>query len=154
MIQFLEQNLLDAKVDVIIQSNNCCCKQGRGIALSISEKYGEVYNADFNTISGDKTKLGKILPVRLHQKNQPYYCFLNFNQFNYGLEKRQVDYEAFYTCLEKSRDKCLSLGLESIGMPFGMSCNNAGGDWEIILAMVRKIFSDSKVNLFICKYSS
>lgn len=144
-------NLLDIKVDIIIQSNNCFITQGTGIALAIRNKYPEVYKADQATVRGDRDKLGTILPVKLEANSQPYYCFLNYNQYNYGRNKRMVNYEAFYNCLELSRDKCIKLGYKSIGLPYFMSCKNASGDWNVISAMINSVFNNSDIDIFICK---
>ena len=151
MIELINQNLLDAKVDVIIQSNNCFNTMGAGIAKSIREKYPEVYEADQKTLRGNRDKLGNIYPIKLNTNSQPFYCFLNYNQFRYGRDKRYVDYEAFYTCLEKTRDKCLELGLTNIGIPANMSCSNAGGSWSIIFAMIEEVFNDKDLRVLICK---
>ncbi len=151
MIKIVNQNILDIEVDIIIQSNNCFNTQGAGVAKAIRGKYPEVYLADLKTIKGDENKLGKILPVKLHT-DKPSYCFLNYNQYGYGREARYVNYEYFYKCLEKVRDKTLLLGLNTIAAPFGMSCQNAGGDFSIIEALINSIFEKrTDLEFFICK---
>lgn len=154
MVTWLDKTLLEAEVDVIIQSNNCFNTQGAGLAKAIREKYPEVYSADCQTVKGDPNKLGTILPVKLLQETKPFYCFLNYNQFKFGRTKRQVNYESFYRCLEASRDKCLELGYTTLGMPHNMSCNNAGGCWPIILGMMEDVFLNSQVDAYICKYKT
>lgn len=154
MVDFLDINLIDAKVDVIIQSNNCFNTQGAGLAKAIKEKYPEVYAADCQTEKGDPNKLGTILPVKLLHDQQPFYCFLNYNQFKFGRNQRQVNYESFYRALTLSRDKCLELGYKTLGLAHGMSCNNAGGSWPIILCMIEDVFLQSEVQVYICKYKT
>lgn len=153
MIHFLDCNLIDAKVDVIIQSNNCFNTQGTGLAKAIRDKYPEVYEADCQTIKGDPNKLGTILPVKL-KSDLPSYCFLNYNQFKYGRTKRQVNYESFYRCLETSLEEARKLNLKTLGLANGMSCNNAGGCWPICLCMIEAVFQDTEIDVYICKYKT
>ena len=148
MVNFVDYSLLGISVVVIIQSNNCFCTQGAGVAKAIRDKYPEVYLADCE--NPNINKLGTVLPVKL-SNNKPSYCFLNYNQYNYGRDKRYVNYEAFYNCLEKSENKCLKLGLSSLALPHGMSSNLAGGSWKIILPMIEDVFNKSSVDCFICK---
>ena len=153
MIKTINKNILDVEVDIIIQSNNCFNTQGAGIAKAIRAKYPEVYAADCKTTKGDENKLGKILPVKLHT-NKPSYCFLNYNQYGYGRDSRYVNYEYFYQCLEKTRDKALILELKTIAAPYGMSCFNAGGDWKVCEAMICSVFENSELVFFICKHNT
>lgn len=150
MVQIIECDLLECYCDVIIQSSNCQVVQGAGVAKVIRAKYPEVFVADQNNLLSPKEKLGTILPVLLHGE-APFYCFLNYNQLYYGRDKRYVDYEAFYTCLEKSKQKCLDLNCKIIGLPFLMSSVNGGGDWNVIYSMILSVFNDYLVAVIICK---
>jgi len=125
---------------------------GAGIAKLIRAKYPEVYAADCKTIKGDANKLGTILPVKLENSSHPLYCFLNYNQFRYGRDRRYVNYESFYQCLKHTKEKCIELGMKSIGIPYKMSCANAGGSWSIIFSMIEEVFLDVNLDVFICKY--
>lgn len=154
MVTFVDETLLQADVDIIIQSNNCFNTQGAGLAKAIREKYPEVFEADSKTIKGDPNKLGTILPVKLINLQRPFYCFLNYNQFKWGRDRRQVNYESFYRCLELSKEKCIELGYKTIGIAQGMSANNAGGTWPILFCMIEEVFNDDKVEALICKYKA
>ena len=39
-----------------------------------------------------------------------------------------------------------------LGLPYGISCGLAGGNWQIIEAMINDIFADSLIKTFIVKY--
>jgi O-acetyl-ADP-ribose deacetylase (regulator of RNase III) len=151
MVDFLNQDLLEVSVDVIIQSNNCFCTQGTGIAKAIREKYPEVFTQDSLTKRGDANKLGTILPVKLVTSVAPYYCLLNYNQYKFGRNKRQVNYESFYRCLELSKDFCIKNGCKTLGLPYKMSCHNAGGSWPVVLCMIESVFNDENIKAYICK---
>ena len=36
---------------------------------------------------------------------------------------------------------------KTIAIPYKMGCNNAGGDWNIVYAIINKIFADSSTNV-------
>ena len=40
-----------------------------------------------------------------------------------------------------------------LGLPYGISCGLAGGNWGIIKAMIEDIFSDSPLKCYIVKYN-
>ncbi len=39
-----------------------------------------------------------------------------------------------------------------LGLPYGISCGLAGGNWGIIEAMIRDIFEDSLIKTYIVKF--
>ena len=39
-----------------------------------------------------------------------------------------------------------------LGLPYGISCGLAGGNWGIIKAMIEDIFLDSSIETYIIKY--
>jgi O-acetyl-ADP-ribose deacetylase (regulator of RNase III) len=54
LLQFAE----DGNFDVIIHGCNCFCQMGKGIALTIKNKFPDAYKADLETAKGEKNKLG------------------------------------------------------------------------------------------------
>src|ERR1035437_2555253 len=97
MIQYIDGDLVrDAEqYDVICHGCNCQNTMGKGIALSIKEKYPEAYAIDCLTKKGDKEKLGTI---SFTNKTNPIVvnCYTQFNyRKKYEDESLQfVDYMA------------------------------------------------------------
>ena len=151
MIKEIQTDIFNFKTDAICHSTNCMLKFGTGIALTIKEKYPEVYDADYRTKHGDINKLGKILSITLNHGRIHKVCFNCYTQYNYGREKRQVDYEAFYKCMEKVKFQCEKLGLKTLSIPWKISCQNAGGSWLVIKSMIDDVFGASDLEVFICK---
>ena len=40
-----------------------------------------------------------------------------------------------------------------VGLPYGISCGLAGGNWKIIKAIIEDIFLDSTIECYIVKYN-
>lgn len=61
-ISFIRGDLLEAAqfgiLDAIVHGCNCFCTMGSGIARQVRQKFPRAYEADLETISGDKNKLG------------------------------------------------------------------------------------------------
>jgi O-acetyl-ADP-ribose deacetylase (regulator of RNase III) len=148
MIKEIQANIFVFETDALLHSCNCQGKMGAGIALTIKEKYPEVYDADINTLT---QKFGKILPVKLAPTRLHKYCFNCYTQYDYGREKRQVDYEQFYNCMEKVEFKATQLGLKTLSIPWKISCQNAGGSWLVIKSMLEDVFTTSDLEVFVCK---
>lgn len=135
--------------DAIFHCCNCFNTMGSGVALAIRSAYPESYEADQKTKSGLRNKLGKFTVAECSDGMLIYNLY---GQYNYGSLGRMVNYEAIYEAIEnaildlKSRGKC------SIAIPYRMCCNQAGGDWGIIYAMLEKFFlNDGELRLVICR---
>ena len=149
MIQEIRTDIFKFKTDALLHSCNCQNKMGAGIALTIKQNYPEVFLADQN-LKESTAKFGKVLPVKLNNRLHQY-CFNCYTQYDYGREKRQVDYEAVYNCMEKVEFKSQQLGLKTLSIPWKISCVNAGGSWSVIKSMIDDIFISSILTVFICK---
>jgi hypothetical protein len=40
---------------------------------------------------------------------------------------------------------------QDVGIPYGMGCGLAGGDWAVVLAIIESAFEKSPVRVVICK---
>lgn len=151
MVKEIQCDLLEAPVDVISQCCNCQNTQSAGVALAIRQKWPEVYEDDLQTIKGDKTKLGTVRVVKLlNPTNKIRYVVNMYGQYYYGRDKRYLDYEALYKCLEQVNQHIYGKFLK-VGIPYKIGCNNAGGSWPVVLAMIHDIFDKSENEIFICK---
>ncbi len=146
MKTYLGENLLDSDCDVIIHCCNCFNTMGAGIAKSIAEKYPEAKAADQKTIKGDKGKLGNFSYAESNGK-----LIINlYAQYNYGRDKRYVNYEAMINALYKVKQfletkedhKNLKIGT------YKMGCRLAGGNWEIVKPILDEVFR----NYNLCVY--
>lgn len=148
MIIMIEQDIFTAPLSqAICHQVNTKGKMGRGIAKEIKDRYKdnfEEYSYLCNTYSAS-TLLGRIY-ARKESDNRIIIHL--FAQFGYNKDVRQTNYEHLAVCLEKIREYALNNNID-IAIPYGMGCNNAGGNWKIVLTMIEQICYD--INIFIYK---
>jgi len=159
MIKEIKANLLDFPegINVIVTCCNCQNTFGSGIAAQIKSRYPEAYQADidfYNSCEPDnrfKEMMGNFSQIRV-DKNK--FIVNLYAQFNFGREKRQLDYEAFYSGLEKIRDPLLKSPQKKwvIGFPYKIGSDRAGGDWNVVLVMIHSVFDNSGIDVIICRY--
>lgn len=135
---FLEA-LENGEVDAIAHGVNCQGGFGSGIAGQIAKIYPEVKESylrqfDFGwglgQVDGVKTDSGK-------------YVFNCATQFEYGYDgKKYVNYGAVYECLKYVRNFCKNRDIKVLGLP-RIGCGLAGGDWNVVKALIEEIFDGS-----------
>ena len=149
----IEGNLLDSTAEYILQQVNCQRKMNSGVAKAIREKWPIVYEKYFDyciiTIAKIEPLLGTVLPVRVNDTQ----TVLNlFAQENFGYDgRRYTSYDAIDTCLEKVAKKCNEKGIKSIALPYHMSCDRGGANWNIIMEMIKQHFNDLDITIEIWK---
>lgn len=134
-METLSKNIFDAfetgEIQILAHCANCQCTMGAGIAKEIKQRYNEAYEADLATgRTGDK--LGTLSFAKIGKQ----YIVNLYAQENFGREKRQINYEALATSLDKlcnGKDKSLV-----IGFPFKLGCVNAGGNWQIVKTIIEE----------------
>jgi O-acetyl-ADP-ribose deacetylase (regulator of RNase III) len=100
--------------------------------------------------AGDKSKLGKISahPVTL-PKGTVGWVFNMYTQYNFGTQKRQLDYEALINCMEELKVFLARPDAQDykVGMP-RIGCGLAGGDWDAVKAIIDYIFPDKDIYVY------
>lgn len=152
-------DLLMSNVDIIAHQVNCMGAMGAGIALSIKGKYPAVYKKYNQITTSYKRKeqlMGRCLFVSekgevlnknsKHSSGSEKVVANLFGQLNYG-KGLQTDYEALKQSLENLREFAVANRL-SVGVPYKIGCGNAGGDWEVVKAIIDDVFSDYLITIF------
>lgn len=159
IIQYKKGDLLEyfhnGECDVIAHCCNCQGVMGSGIAAQIKEEYVGAYESykeheqhhgglELGTCSyadfGDSFEDVKTI-VNLHAQNL------------YGYDgSRFVDYEALYETLRQTKEMMLEYGRHTLGVPYKMACDRAGGDWRIVEAMIRVIFENTDIDILVVEY--
>ena len=80
-----------------------------------------------------------------------------YTQSGYSTKKREVNYEYFWKALKNMQEDLLFIQHETgeqqvLGLPYGISCGLAGGNWKIIKAMIEDIFLDSLIKTYIVEF--
>lgn len=152
-IKIVVGNLLDAfdkgEVDVI---GHCCNMQntfGSGIAKSIRERYPKAYEADtvwykanIKHVPLSVATLPKESLFTAHNRR----IFNLYGQEFYGVGKRQVHYGRLTMAL-LAMESWLEKG-KTVGFPYKMACDRAGGDFTIVTEIIESIFHRYDVRFY------
>lgn len=142
--------MANGECDAIAHCCNCQGVMGSGIAAQIKRDIPEAYSSykDFENEFG--LSLGTVSVGIL--PDGAVVCNLHAQNL-YGYDgSRFVDYEALYESLRKTKDFMLENHISSLGVPYKMGCDRAGGDWRIVEAMLVVIFENSGIELLVVEY--
>lgn len=128
----LIQLALDGNFDVIIHGCNCFCTMGAGIAKSIKEIFPEAYEADQNTKSGSKEKLGTYSLAEVMRKNHKIEIINAYIQFSSSGAGTLVNYDALREVFIKIKS---DFSGKRIGYP-KIGAGLAKGDWQVISKII------------------
>lgn len=140
MINFVNGDIMNAKEDIIAHQVNCKGKMGSGVALSIKNKYPNVYDQYKNkcdNVLKSSDLLGTVLIIQGKDSNK--YVANIFAQDSYGWNKQYTNIEAFEKCIYYLRSISASLNL-AIAMPYKIGCGRGGADWDNIYNIIKKYF--------------
>lgn len=156
-MKFVAGDLLDFPngINRIAHSCNTHNTMGAGIAQSIKSHFPYAWQADCIAHQNKKNILGSFsfgwADIDSGECQKGVYNLYTQSTIGMG---REVNYEAFYEALSKSKENMEAFQIQSgeeivLGLPFGISCGLAGGNWKIILAMIEDIFHNSIVKVLI-----
>lgn len=129
------------KQGIILHQVNCQGVMGCGIALAIRKKWPKVYARYLNYYKN--MKLGMIQIVHIE-----YNLFVVnlFAQDRYGRNKRYTDYDAVKSCLKEVTTWYFKNHQDlPVYIPYKMGCGNAGGNWDIVYAIIQEVIPESKI---------
>ena len=156
----IKGDLLESPVQIIAQQVNCKGVMGAGIAKQIRNKYPNIYepykHTCENNIGDTSNLLGSYDYVPIYKsKFVVERIVLNlYAQDGYGRNGLYTDYTVFDKAMRGSisavrnhyfKTDCCQL---VIGIPYGIGCGLAGGDWETMTTLLNKIEKEENV-LFI-----
>lgn len=147
-------------INNIAHSCNTLNIMGGGIAKQIKSRYPLVWEVDCTATEQQSNKLGsysKATVKSMFLPDERGRIYNMYTQANIGADRRQVNYEAFYCALKAVQEDLLFIQHETgqpqvLGLPHGISCGLAGGNWDIIKAMIDDIFVDCLVSAYIVKF--
>jgi O-acetyl-ADP-ribose deacetylase (regulator of RNase III) len=140
MIEIGSGNLLDARVDALVNTVNTMGVMGKGIALQFRNAYGEMFAKYF-----DDCKLGLVQLGKMHVfdrgalvQDGPRYI-INFpTKGHWKARSRLSDIElGLVDLLRVVQD----LNIQSIAIP-PLGCGNGGLDWLDVRPMIEAAFAD------------
>lgn len=159
-VENIKGNLLDFPngINLICHIANCqntMTTGASGIARQIADRYPKAAEADNEAFKAGEARLGLISYAEV----EPGKKVVNlYGQEFYGTDKRYLDYEAFYVCLEALKNLLENAHKEgrvyTLGLPYLMGCNRAGGNWAVCETIVQSLFAGSPIKCYIVELPS
>lgn len=128
----LIQLALANEFDVIVHGCNCFCAMSQGIARQIRKTFPKAWDADRETASGDRSKLGRYSLARIHVNGLDLVVVNGYTQFRFDGTGVLADYQAIETLFG-------ALKADFSGKRFGyprIGAGLAGGDWDTIRRII------------------
>jgi len=161
-------------INNIAHSCNCQNVMGGGIAKQIKGRYPQAFEADTERWSNEyndggnwRCQIGDYSKAEIKSNsvsggliflpNNKGRVYNLYTQSGYSTKSRQVNYEYFWQALKNMQEDLLFIQHETgeqqvLGLPYGISCGLAGGNWGIIKAMIEDIFVDSLIKTYIVEF--
>lgn len=154
-------------INVIAHSCNCQNVMGAGIAKQIKDRYPKAFEADterwgneYNDGGNWRCQIGDYSKAVIEDQGTIYNLY---TQSGYSSKERQVNYEYFWKALKAMEEDLCASHVQKheynpapppiLGLPYGISCGLAGGNWKIIKAIIEDIFLDSMIECYIVKFN-
>ena len=134
----LIQLALAGQFDVIIHGCNCFHTMGAGIAKSIKSVFPEAYEADLTSVKGDSNKLGSFTTATVVRNGYTITIINLYSQYDWRGYGCKVDYGAIQTGFKAIKNQYPD---KRIGYPM-IGAGLAGGDWNVISAIINKELVD------------
>lgn len=146
-IEIVNGCLLEAfdKGEVTVMAH-CCNMQnvmGAGIAKQIKSRYPKAFEADKQWYRQHKDTRSTFSCAVVGSG----IIFNVYGQVNYGRQPNHMylDYELLKQSLMDVAYHCDD---EIIGLPYGIGCGLAGGDWSEVLKIIEEVFQNCKVKIY------
>jgi len=148
MIKFVVGDLLEAKEDIICHQVNCQGAFGAGIAKQIAKEYPETKKEYVDYCENRKGLLGDVL-VTVEEDFLIANLFGQVNYGSYGKHFKKFGRQTIYPSLKYAMEKLKNeFPNESYAFPYLMGCGLAGGDWDVVLDMIKDVFEDNDVVIY------
>jgi O-acetyl-ADP-ribose deacetylase (regulator of RNase III) len=146
-------NLLESDCNVIVHQANCFATQGAGIAKQISRLYPSVLDADrqYHIPVGSRDRLGHTSHAWVEGPHGRLLVINLYGQHRYG-KGLMTEYEAFRRGIHSILARMEKLGRGyKIGLPFGVGCGMAGGDWDTVYQILKDAAAHWERDLYLYK---
>lgn len=147
MIKIISGNILNAKEDVIGHQVNCRGSMSAGLSKQIKKKFPDVYHEYKNKClvysQSPELLLGKCQIV--YTKNKIIANL--FGQLDYSRYKKQTNYKALSSALLHLYNFVKEKNL-TIALPYKIGCGLAGGDWDVVMKLIKNVFNDYGIVLY------
>lgn len=144
-IEYYNGDLLTSSAPIIMHQCNCLGSMNSGVAKAIKDKWPIVFTKYEEFCKEIKHLLGKTLFVEIEEGR---YVANLFGQERYGYKgDKYTSYDAIDECLKHVAVNATNVGIDRVAMPYKMSSDRGGADWDVILALVKSAFKDTDITV-------
>ena len=95
--------------------------------------------------------LGEILTVKTSDGRLSVNMYA---QEFYGHNRKYTDYLAFASCLSRLKDCLNHIDTDKVvAFPYNIGCGLAGGDWDVVYALIKEFSDQIKQTVVIVRYA-
>lgn len=145
MITYKTGNLLEAKVQALVNTVNTVGVMGKGVALQFKSAFPDNTKAYNKAVKEGKLQLGEMLVVPVNSMNGPEYV-INFPTKAHWRNPSQLSW--IRSGLENLRHKLLQYGITSVALP-PLGCGNGGLNWDEVKLEIKTALQDLPVDVIV-----
>lgn len=138
-------NIIELKGDVLQSKANLICHQcntlgimGGGLALQVKRQAPSVFDEYKKLCDEHKENTSELMGcVQYCRFNEDSEIANVFGQNDVGYGERMTDYDALKKAFADIREYAKSHKISTIAIPKYFGCGLAGGDWGVVLPIIR-----------------
>jgi len=138
MIRFTQGNLLDARVDAMVNTVNTVGVMGKGIALMFKERFPENFDAYAAACQRGEVEVGRMFVTRGAELEGPQWI-INFPTKKHWRQPTQIEWVK--SGLESLKAIIKEKGIRSVALP-PLGCGNGGLDWKVVRPLIEVALAD------------
>lgn len=150
-IKYFDGDLLTSTAPIIMHQCNCLGSMKSGVAKVISEKW-PIVNEKYKTYCEKNSSVDLLGSTQVVKVDENKYVANLFGQEKYGYNGvKYTSYDAIDKSLKTLVQKMIANSIDRVAMPYKMSSDRGGADWDVILALVKSAFKDTNITIEIWK---
>lgn len=154
----IDGDIFKGKWNGMVHCANLYHVMGGGIARIIHRDYPEAYEADCASKRSDPSKLGYFSFANIERDGNYFDIFNLYGQMGMGSDGKPMNRNARYDAIHDGVWRICELLLAlypnekyTLAFPYKMASDLAGGDWNIVSAILQSIeshFPDIEFNIY------
>lgn len=150
-IKYFDGDVLTSTAPIIMHQVNCKGAMNSGVAKVISEKW-PIVNEKYKNYCGKMSSVDLLGATQVIKVDENKYVANLFGQERYGYNGvKYTSYDAIDKSLKTLVQKMVANSIDRVAMPYKMSSDRGGADWDVILALVNSAFKDTDITVEIWK---
>lgn len=143
MITFTQGNLLEARVEVLVNTVNTVGVMGKGIALMFKERFDENFRQYAAACKAKEVQTGKMFVTQVHELDGPRWI-VNFPTKQHWRAPSRMEWIS--EGLQDLRRFLVEQNIKSIAIP-PLGAGNGGLEWVEVRAQIEHILGDLDIDI-------